>query len=75
MSNIFFFNCKFICLYSKHQNIMNQKYKYFDNLKKIILPDGSTYSTLDFKESGTNNLELYEIFYFTGHRLQKEINY
>ena len=40
--------------------------------KKIILPDGSTYSTLDTKGSGTNSLGLYEILNCAGHRLSKE---
>ena len=40
--------------------------------KKIILPDGSTYSTLDTKGSGTNNFGLYEILNCAGHRLSKE---
>ena len=40
--------------------------------KKIMLPDGSTYSTLDTKGSGTNSLGLYEIFNCAGHRLSKE---
>ena len=40
--------------------------------KKIILPDGSTYSTLDTQGSGTNNLGLYEIFNCAGHRLSKD---
>ena len=39
--------------------------------KKIMLPDGSTYSTLDTKGSGTNSLGLYEIFNCAGHRLSK----
>ena len=37
-----------------------------------MLPDGSTYSTLDTKGSGTNSLGLYEIFNCAGHRLSKE---
>ena len=40
--------------------------------KKIILPDGSTYSTLTTQGSGTNSLGLYEIFDCAGHRLSKE---
>ena len=40
--------------------------------KKIMLPDGSTYSTLKTKGSGTNSLGLYEIFNCAGHRLSKE---
>ena len=40
--------------------------------KKIILPDGSIYSILDSKGSGTNSLGLYEIFNCAGHRLSKE---
>ena len=40
--------------------------------KKIILPNGSTYSTLTTQGSGTNNLGLYEIFDCAGHRLTKE---
>ena len=40
--------------------------------KKIILPDGSIYSTLDTKGSGTNNLGLYEIFNCAGHRLSNK---
>ena len=40
--------------------------------KKIILPDGSIYSTLDTQGSGTNSLGLYEIFNCAGHRLSKE---
>ena len=40
--------------------------------KSIILPDGSSYTTLDSKGSGTNNLGLYEIFDCAGHRLSKE---
>ena len=40
--------------------------------KKIILLDGSIYSTLDSKGSGTNSLGLYEIFNCAGHRLSKE---
>ena len=40
--------------------------------KKIILPDGSIYSTLNTKGSGTNSLGLYEIFNCAGHRLSKE---
>ena len=40
--------------------------------KEIILPDGSTYSTLNTKGSGTNSLGLYEIFNCAGHRLSKD---
>ena len=40
--------------------------------KKIMLPDGASYSTLDTKGSGTNSLGLYEIFNCAGHRLSKE---
>ena len=40
--------------------------------KKITLPDGSDYSTLDTKGSGTNSLGLYEIFNCAGHRLSKD---
>ena len=40
--------------------------------KKIILPDGSIYSTLNTQGSGTNSLGLYEIFDCAGHRLSKE---
>ena len=41
-------------------------------MKKIILPDGSIYSTLTTQGSGTNSLGLYEIFDCAGHRLSKE---
>tara|TARA_Y100001954_G_C15726389_1_gene560953 strand:+ start:464 stop:934 length:471 start_codon:yes stop_codon:yes gene_type:complete len=40
--------------------------------KRIILPDGSTYSTLDSKGSGTNNFGIYEIINCAGHRLSKD---
>lgn len=39
--------------------------------KKILLPDGSYYSTLDTSGSGTNNLGLYEISNCAGHRISK----
>ena len=41
-------------------------------MKKIILPDGSIYSTLTTQGSGTNSLGLYEIFDCAGHILSKE---
>ena len=40
--------------------------------KKIILPDGSAYSSLTSQGSGTNSLGLYEIFDCAGHRISKE---
>ena len=43
-----------------------------DITKRIMLPDGSTYSTLNTQGSGTNSLGLYEIFNCAGHRLSKE---
>ena len=42
--------------------------------KKIILPDGSSYSTLDTKGSGVNSFGLYEIFNCAGHRISKQKN-
>ncbi len=39
--------------------------------KVINLPDGSVYSTLDTKGSGTNNFGNYEISNCAGHRLSK----
>ena len=40
--------------------------------KSITLPDGSIYSTLDSKGSGTNNLGIYEIVNCAGNRLSKD---